>query len=404
MDPSSAADSRPQDPVDLELARAREELRAGLQALMFNRADGDALARVERLCFGLKDVCIRAGRHDLGHLASSLQIAAGEAIQLGLPVRSNLLRRLIEQADGILYAGALPPLHLLVPDTQTRKAFAVADRVDSPFGREVRRQCEEAGGLLVRMTDLTLDRSGRAAAWEELGALLHGLKGNAVLEGDFKLAGLAGRMLDFVHAGLEADPLGLRIKEKAAPLFAAVGMRIEEVVPARHSRSAPLGSETASAAVAAGGGDAGRAPRSARSPAAPPELSAALRERLGRIRVVYVDDFLPSRRIAQRLFGQLGVPLRVAPDGGVALDLLRAEPADLVFTDVEMPRMHGYRLLAELRSRPEWQNLPVVIVTSRSAQKHRRSAETAGAADTLSKPFTHEALLEKLVSHGGLGI
>jgi chemosensory pili system protein ChpA (sensor histidine kinase/response regulator) len=63
-----------------------------------------------------------------------------------------------------------------------------------------------------------------------------------------------------------------------------------------------------------------------------------------------------------------------------------------VFTDLEMPRMHGYELIRELRFVPAYKDLPIIVVTSRSGQKHQDQAKSLGASDYLTKPFTAEAL------------
>ena len=81
-----------------------------------------------------------------------------------------------------------------------------------------------------------------------------------------------------------------------------------------------------------------------------------------------------------------------AVDGEDALVRLRQGGIDLVFTDLEMPRLNGYDLLREIRQVPAWKDLPVVIVTSRAGDKHRDLAATLGATGYITKPFSAEAL------------
>jgi two-component system chemotaxis response regulator CheY len=90
----------------------------------------------------------------------------------------------------------------------------------------------------------------------------------------------------------------------------------------------------------------------------------------------------------------------VKPDG---LDRLRAGGFDLVFTDLEMPRMHGYDLLREIRYVPAYAELPVVVVSSRSGQKHQDQARALGATDYLTKPFSPESLAAVLSKWGRRG-
>jgi CheY-like chemotaxis protein len=85
-----------------------------------------------------------------------------------------------------------------------------------------------------------------------------------------------------------------------------------------------------------------------------------------------------------------------ATDGLVALEKLREATFDFVFTDLEMPRMNGYELISELRNHPTWQRLPVVVISSRSGDKHITKAMNLGASSFLSKPFTQEQLQQVL--------
>jgi chemosensory pili system protein ChpA (sensor histidine kinase/response regulator) len=109
-------------------------------------------------------------------------------------------------------------------------------------------------------------------------------------------------------------------------------------------------------------------------------------------RVLYVDDSLSVRKVASMIFGQLGIEIILAKDGIDALEKLRTTEVDMVFTDLEMPRMHGYELVRELRMLPAYKTLPIVVVTSRSGQKHQDEARNAGATGYLTKPFSKQSL------------
>ena len=69
---------------------------------------------------------------------------------------------------------------------------------------------------------------------------------------------------------------------------------------------------------------------------------------------------------------------------------------DVVLLDMEMPRMDGYELVSVLRSQPQFANLPVVMLTSRSGTKHRQRALDLGVTDYLVKPYQDENLLATL--------
>lgn len=116
----------------------------------------------------------------------------------------------------------------------------------------------------------------------------------------------------------------------------------------------------------------------------------------GRRRVLFIDDSLSVRKVADKFLSALGVDVTVAVDGVDGLEKLRTQSFDLVFTDLEMPRLHGYDLIREIRFNPAYRDLPVVVVTSRSSQKHRDHARAVGANDYVTKPFTQERFAEIL--------
>ena len=118
-----------------------------------------------------------------------------------------------------------------------------------------------------------------------------------------------------------------------------------------------------------------------------------------RLKVLFVDDSLSVRKVAERIFRDLGVLAQFAVDGEDALAQLRQGAVDLVFTDLEMPGMHGYDLLRHLRSQPAWQALPVIVVTSRAGDKHRALATQLDAHGYLTKPFTAEQVKAMLAQH-----
>ncbi len=85
----------------------------------------------------------------------------------------------------------------------------------------------------------------------------------------------------------------------------------------------------------------------------------------------------------------------VARDGLEALETLQRESTlpDLIFSDVEMPRMDGYELTSTVKADPKMKRVPVVFITSRAGDKHRRRGFEVGAAGYLVKPFDEQALL-----------
>jgi chemosensory pili system protein ChpA (sensor histidine kinase/response regulator) len=117
--------------------------------------------------------------------------------------------------------------------------------------------------------------------------------------------------------------------------------------------------------------------------------------------VLWADDSISVRKLAGLFLSAEGWTAETAVDGIDALDKLRRGRFRIVVTDLEMPRMHGYELLQEIRSDPQLQDLPVVVCSSRSSEKHRQRAREAGANGYLTKPFTQETLAAVLREYLG---
>ena len=109
--------------------------------------------------------------------------------------------------------------------------------------------------------------------------------------------------------------------------------------------------------------------------------------------VVVVDDSLTVRRITQRLLEREGYRVTVAKDGLDGLDKLAIEVPAVLLTDIEMPRMDGFDLVRNLRADARLAHLPVVMITSRIAQKHRDYAAELGVDHYLGKPYAEDELL-----------
>jgi chemosensory pili system protein ChpA (sensor histidine kinase/response regulator) len=114
--------------------------------------------------------------------------------------------------------------------------------------------------------------------------------------------------------------------------------------------------------------------------------------------VLVVDDSLTVRRITQRLLEREGYRVQLAKDGVEALERLAHEQPAVILCDIEMPRMDGFDLVSTLRADPSRAKLPVVMITSRIAQKHRDHAAQLGVEHYLGKPFAEDQLLA-IVAH-----
>ncbi len=113
--------------------------------------------------------------------------------------------------------------------------------------------------------------------------------------------------------------------------------------------------------------------------------------------VMVVDDSVNVRRFLALTLEKAGYRVEQAKDGQHALEKVQMGlPIQAIICDVEMPRLDGYGFLANYKAIPSAQNIPVVMLTSRSGDKHRKLAMALGASDYFSKPFREQELLEKL--------
>ncbi|MEB3217072.1 MAG: response regulator [Nostocales cyanobacterium 94392] len=114
--------------------------------------------------------------------------------------------------------------------------------------------------------------------------------------------------------------------------------------------------------------------------------------------VLIVDDSITVRELLSLTFTKAGYRVEQARDGQEAWDKLRSGlPCDIVFCDIEMPRCDGLELLSRIQKNPDLNNLPIAMLTSRGADKHRQMAIQLGASGYFTKPYLEEALLEAAV-------
>ncbi|MEH2282618.1 MAG: response regulator [Nostoc sp.] len=118
--------------------------------------------------------------------------------------------------------------------------------------------------------------------------------------------------------------------------------------------------------------------------------------------VLVVDDAISLRQTLSLTLQKFGYQVIQAQNGVEALEKLQSHPEiEVVISDLEMPRMNGFELLSNFRQHPNLAKIPVVILTSRSAEKHRQLAQELGAKAYLTKPFLeHEFIstIQKLIN------
>jgi two-component system chemotaxis response regulator CheY len=116
--------------------------------------------------------------------------------------------------------------------------------------------------------------------------------------------------------------------------------------------------------------------------------------------VLVVDDSVAIRKILQRALRQTGIVIQTifeAGDGQEALNLLETEKVDLIFSDINMPKMNGLQLLESLKTSPRWRHIPVVMITTEGGAASVGEAVRLGAAGYLRKPFTPDQIKDHLL-------
>ena len=112
--------------------------------------------------------------------------------------------------------------------------------------------------------------------------------------------------------------------------------------------------------------------------------------------VMVVDDSITIRKVTSRVLENHSLEVMTAQDGVDAVEKLHDRVPDLMLLDIEMPRMDGYELLQHVRADARLRHVPIVMITSRAGQKHRKKARDAGANDYLTKPYQEPELVEKV--------
>jgi len=119
--------------------------------------------------------------------------------------------------------------------------------------------------------------------------------------------------------------------------------------------------------------------------------------------VLIIDDSITVRELLSLSFSKAGYRVEQARDGQEAWEKLRSGlPCDLVFCDIEMPRMNGLELLSHLQNDEQLSSIPVALLTSRGADRHRKVAAKLGASGYFTKPYTEKDILDaaKRMIHG----
>ena len=115
-----------------------------------------------------------------------------------------------------------------------------------------------------------------------------------------------------------------------------------------------------------------------------------------RLQVMVVDDSITVRKVTSRLLERNGFEVHTAKDGVDALGQLRENVPDIMLLDIEMPRMDGFELATHMRNDERLKHVPIIMITSRTGDKHRRHAKNIGVNIFLGKPYQESELLDSI--------
>ena len=117
--------------------------------------------------------------------------------------------------------------------------------------------------------------------------------------------------------------------------------------------------------------------------------------------VMVVDDSLTVRKITSRMLTREGFEVATAKDGVDALQQLQDIEPDLILLDIEMPRMDGFEFARQVRTDAKAKGIPIIMITSRTADKHRNRAIELGVNEYMGKPYQEEQLLALIRNYTG---
>ena len=114
------------------------------------------------------------------------------------------------------------------------------------------------------------------------------------------------------------------------------------------------------------------------------------------ITVMVVDDSITVRRVSAKVLERHGYKVIFGKDGADALEQLQMTIPDIILSDIEMPKMDGFEFLRNVKSTPKYATIPVIMITSRTADKHKQYAFELGANGFLGKPYNEDELIENM--------
>jgi chemosensory pili system protein ChpA (sensor histidine kinase/response regulator) len=126
-----------------------------------------------------------------------------------------------------------------------------------------------------------------------------------------------------------------------------------------------------------------------------PEMPMGPRDE-ARLVVMVVDDSITVRKVTARLLERNGYKVLTAKDGVDAMGQLQNIVPDMMLLDIEMPRMDGFELATHMRNDDRFRHVPIIMITSRTGEKHRERAQEIGVNNYLGKPYQENELLDTI--------
>lgn len=117
------------------------------------------------------------------------------------------------------------------------------------------------------------------------------------------------------------------------------------------------------------------------------------------LKVMVVDDSKTIRRTAEMLLAKEGCIVSTAEDGFVALSQVSDNRPDVIFIDIMMPRLDGYKTCALIKNKPEYSNIPIIMLSSKDGLFDKAKGRIVGSNHYLTKPFSRNELLDAILNN-----
>ena len=119
----------------------------------------------------------------------------------------------------------------------------------------------------------------------------------------------------------------------------------------------------------------------------------------GRARVLVVDDVQENLNLLGEVLEGAGYVVSIAPNGGIAIEIAKINPPDLILLDIVMPEMNGFETCEQLKSLPETKDIPILFISARDDIDNILQGFQSGGVDYINKPFRNQELLARVETH-----